>query len=132
LADRERGAQVAVAGIERERGLERRDRLGRRGQLVQVDRRRLARELAGELVILEQRQAAGQVARQRLPALGLAVELGEQGPELDRGLLVVEVDLDRGDRAVGLRGRQVALASCETTSRRSPCGTVPSKLSSHG
>ena len=49
------------------------------------------------------------MARERLPQLGLAIEVGEQRAQLDRGRLVVEVDLDRGDRAVGLVRRQVRL-----------------------
>ena len=73
------------------------------------------------------------MARERLPQLGLAVEVGEQRAQLERLLLVVEVDLDRGDRAVGLVRRQVRLRElADTTSKRSAGGTVPSKLSSHG
>ena len=49
------------------------------------------------------------MARERLPQLGLAIQIGEQRAELDRRLLVVEVGLDRGDRAVGLVRRQVRL-----------------------
>jgi hypothetical protein len=55
------------------------------------------------------REAARQVPRERLPQLGLAIEVGEQRPQLDRGRLVVEVDLDRRDRAVGLVRGQVRL-----------------------
>ena len=110
LADRERGAQILVGRIERERGLERGDRLRRASRAWSGRARRpRARTSRASCSSLEQRQAARQVARERLPLLGLAIELGEQRAQLERGLLVVEVDLDRGDRAVGLVRRQVRL-----------------------
>ena len=83
---------------------------GRRAELRQIDRDGLARELASELLVfLEQRQRARQVTRERLPQLGLAIEIREQLAQLDRGRLVVDVGLDRGDRAVGLIRRQMRL-----------------------
>ncbi len=47
------------------------------------------------------------MAGQGLPVLALAVQLGEQQPQIVRRLLVVEVALDRRDRAVGVAGGDV-------------------------
>ena len=108
-ADRQLRLQLLVGGIDRERALERGDGLGRRAELLGVDRRGLASQLARATVIAEAIERAREVSRQRLPVLTAAVQIGEHQAQLERRLAIVEVRLDRGNRAIGLLGGEVGL-----------------------
>ena len=100
-------AQAAISRRNGQRSLQNRHRPLGAVQMFLAHQQGLARTGHHRVGIVQLGTAVGESPHQRLPALGIAVQLGEQHPQLVGGQIFSQGALQRGHRTVVLAGRNV-------------------------